>query len=92
MLARAFDLTWKRYYRPSRKPAIPEDIARPALAKCLVALMREGVVSIDDLAEGGLRHLIELTPVDSRGHLTTKGEAKFQRMWRVRHNIRLSRS
>src|SRR5580698_8841985 len=33
LLARAFDLAWKGYYRPSRVGAISASLARPALAK-----------------------------------------------------------
>jgi hypothetical protein len=62
LLALAFDRAWKRYYRPSRIGAISADVARPVLAKHLIASAKEGVVSLDDLAQGGLRHLISLTP------------------------------
>jgi cold shock protein len=43
LLARAFDRAWDRYYRPSRIGAISESVARPALAKHLIALARKGV-------------------------------------------------
>jgi hypothetical protein len=42
-LARAFDRAWNRYYRASRTGAISESVARPALAKHLVALAKQGV-------------------------------------------------
>ena len=86
LLARAFDLAWKRYYRPSRFVAISENDARPALAKHLIASAKEGVVSLDALAEGGLLHLVSLTPeIQHWGHLRIEGAgAKFQREWRVR--------
>jgi hypothetical protein len=61
-LAQAFDWAWKRYYRPSRIGAISASVARPALAKHLIALAKDGVVSFDALAEGGLLHLVSLTP------------------------------
>jgi hypothetical protein len=85
LLARAFDLAWKRYYRPSRVGAISASVARPALAKHLVALAKEGVVSVGALAEGGLLHLVSLTPEAQHwGHLRIKGaRARFLPVWRV---------
>ena len=61
LLARAFDRAWKNYYRPSRIGAISASEARSALAKHLIALAKEGVVSVDALAQGGLLHLVSLT-------------------------------
>jgi hypothetical protein len=86
LLARAFDQAWKRYYRPSRIGAISASVARPALARHLIASAKEGVVSLDALAEGGLLHLVSLTPEAQHwGHLRIEGAgAKFQREWRVR--------
>jgi hypothetical protein len=86
LLARAFDRAWKRYYRPSRVGAISASVARPALAKHLIALAKEGVVSVGALAEGGLLHLVSLTPEAQHwGHLRIKGPgARFQRARRVR--------
>jgi hypothetical protein len=88
LLARAFDLAWKRYYRPSRFGAISENDARPALAKHLIALAKEGVVSVEALAEGGLLHLLSLTPEAQHwGHLRIEGaKAKFQRQWQIRYS------
>jgi hypothetical protein len=86
LLARAFDRAWKRYYRPTRIGAISPNIARPALAKHLIALAKEGVVSLEALAEGGLLHLVSLTPEAQnwgRVRIESAG-AKFQREWRVR--------
>jgi hypothetical protein len=85
LLARAFDRALKRYYRPSRIGAIPASVARPALAKHLVALAKEGVVPEDALAEGGLLHLVSLTPEAQHwGHLRIEGAgAKFLHVWRV---------
>ena len=74
LLARAFDRAWKRYYRPSRVGAISASVARPALAKHLIAIAKEGLVSADALAEGGLLHLVSLTPETRHwGHLGIKG-------------------
>jgi hypothetical protein len=85
-LARAFDRAWKRYYRPGRIGAISATVARHELAKHLIALAKEGVVSEDALAEGGLLHLVSLTPeAEHWGHLRIeRASAKFQREWRVR--------
>jgi hypothetical protein len=89
LLARAFDRAWKRYFRPSRSGAISESIARPALAKHLIALAKEGLVSLDALAEGGYLHLVSITPAAQHwGHLRIEGAgARFQREWRVRKSI-----
>jgi hypothetical protein len=86
LLARAFDRAWKHYYRPSRIGAISASVARPALAKHLIALAKDGVVSVDALAQGGLLHLVSLTPEAQHwGHLRIKGAgARFQQVWRVR--------
>jgi hypothetical protein len=37
-------------------------VARPALAKHLIASAKEGVVSVDASTEGGLPHLVSLAP------------------------------
>jgi hypothetical protein len=87
LLAKAFDRAWKRYYRPSRIGAISGSIARPALAKHLIALGKEGVVSLEALAEGGLLHLLSLTPEAQYWGLRIDGAgAKFQREWRIRYS------
>ena len=62
VLARAFDRAWNRYYLPDRIGTISEEIARPSLAKHLVAMVKEGVNEEAALAAGGLLHLISLTP------------------------------
>ena len=86
LLARAFDRAWKRYYRPSRVGSISASVARPALAKHLIMLAKEGVVSFDALAEGGFLHLVSITPAAQHwGHLRIEGvKAKFQQQWRIR--------
>jgi hypothetical protein len=86
LLAGAFDRAWKRYYRPSRVGAISASVARPALAKHLIALAKQGVVSADALAEGGLLHLVSLTPETRHwGHLRIKGaRARFLQVWQFR--------
>src|ERR1700722_11456941 len=86
LLARPFDRAWKRYYRPSRIDPISASVARPALAKRLIALAKEGVVSLDALAEGGFLHLLSLTPEAQHwGHLRIESaRARFQRAWRFK--------
>jgi hypothetical protein len=87
LLARAFDLAWKRYYRPSRVGAVSASVAQPALAQHMVALAKkEGIVSVDALAEAGLLHLVSLTPEAQHwGHLRIKGaRARLQQVCRVR--------
>ena len=61
LLARAFDRTWSRYYRPGRVTIASEE-ARPALANHLVQMAKDGVTDEGALAAGGLLHLISLTP------------------------------
>lgn len=61
LLARAFDRSWARYYRPGRV-TVPSETARPALANELVRLAKNGVTDEDQLVAGGLVHLFALTP------------------------------
>jgi hypothetical protein len=61
LLARAFDRAWGRYYRPGRA-TIAAELARPALAKHLVEMAKDGTADEGALAAGGLLHLISLTP------------------------------
>jgi hypothetical protein len=83
-LARAFDLAWNRYYRPGRRGAIAESLARTSLAKQLIRLAKEGVSEEGALAEGGLRHLVSLT-AEPWGQLRIeRAGAKFVRPWRIR--------
>jgi hypothetical protein len=56
LLARAFERAWNQYYRPGRSTIDPQH-ARPALAKQLVALSKDGVRDEERLAVGGLIHL-----------------------------------
>jgi hypothetical protein len=64
------------------------------LAKHLIALAKDCVVSVDALAEGGLLHLISLTPEAQHwGHLRIEGAgAKFQQEWRVRFTLKASKA
>ncbi|MGH6677458.1 MAG: hypothetical protein ACREDL_00605 [Bradyrhizobium sp.] len=61
VLARAFVRAWERYYRPGRSETVAEDVARPALAKHLVAMAKGGIDRELTLAEAGLAYLISLT-------------------------------
>jgi hypothetical protein len=94
LLARAFDRAWKRYYRSSRIGAISASVARNELAKHLIGLAKEGLVSEDALAEGGLLHLLSLTPEAQHwGHLRIEGaRASFRREWRVRFTLEPSKA
>jgi hypothetical protein len=64
ILAHAFDRAWEAYYASGRGKVIPEDVARPALAKHLVAAAQEGVTDEAVLAVSGLMHLLSLTSWD----------------------------
>ncbi|MEP7016361.1 MAG: hypothetical protein ABI925_13040, partial [Verrucomicrobiota bacterium] len=65
ILARAFDLAWERYYQTRGVGTVSEEIARHSLAKYLVAKAKEAVKDEEALAEGGLQHLISLSPAPS---------------------------
>jgi hypothetical protein len=62
ILARAFVQAWHSYYLPERPDAISEEIARPALAKHLVAMAKEGMSEEVSLATAGLQYLNSFTP------------------------------
>ena len=62
LLARAFVRAWERYFVSGRSETIAEEIARPALARHLVAMAKQGVKREITLAEAGLEYLISLTP------------------------------
>lgn len=83
-LARAFDLAWNSYYRPGRRDAISELLARTSLAKQLIKLAKEGVSEEEALAEGGLRYLVSLTPEPWGQLRIERAGAKFVRPWRIR--------
>lgn len=61
ILARAFVQAWQSYYVAGRREAISEEIARPALAKHLVVMAKEGVSEEATLAAAGLQLLNSLT-------------------------------
>ena len=61
LLARAFDLAWQQYYGPEHAGTLAEEIARPALAKCLVEMAQSGVNEEEALAACGVLHLVALT-------------------------------
>ena len=60
VLARAFVLAWQSYYQPGRREIISEETARPALAKHLAALAKQGVTKEIRLAVAGLIYLNSL--------------------------------
>ena len=60
ILARAFVLAWQSYYLPGRSDTISEDTARPALAKHLVGLAKQGVIKEVRLAVAGVQYLNSL--------------------------------
>jgi hypothetical protein len=93
LLAQAFDRAWKRYYRPSRIGVLSESVARAALARYLVTSAKEGAVSMAALAQGGLEHLVSLTPeVQHWGHLRIESAGgRFQHEWRVRFTLKASK-
>jgi hypothetical protein len=86
VLARAFDRAFERYYRPGRSGKISEEIARPSLARHLVAMAKEGVRDEDGLAAGGLLHLISLGPDEPpwEEFRIEHARARFIREWHVR--------
>jgi hypothetical protein len=93
LLARAFDRAWKRYYRPTRIGAISPSIARPALAKHLIALAKEGVVSVGALAGRSSASCLAYTRSPHWGHLKIEGAgAKFQQEWRARFILKASKA
>jgi len=53
LLARAFDLAWEQFYGSDNSAPLPEDIARPALAKFLVEMAKSGVREENALAGRG---------------------------------------
>lgn len=85
MLARAFDQAWDSYYGSHRSSHLPEDVARIALAKHIIALGRAGEKDVTVLAESGLMHLDSLSPEPKSWKVSTVWlQAKFLRPWRVR--------
>jgi hypothetical protein len=89
VLARAFRRAWEGYYRPAWSGAASEEVARHALMHHLVGLAKRGVTDEGVLVEGGLLHLISLTPeappwasvrIDRAG-------ARFLLPWRVQIKI-----
>jgi hypothetical protein len=84
LLARAFDQAWDRYYQPTRRVTIPEDVARSSLATHLIKLAEQGIRDEIALAEGGIQQLISLTP-EPWGHVRIDSAcAKSVSVWRVR--------
>jgi hypothetical protein len=86
ILARTFIRAWERYYHSVQSSKISEDVARPSLARHLVAMANEGVREEDALAEGGFLHLLSLTPNEPSWDefRTDVVHARFLRQWNVR--------
>lgn len=85
VLARAFRRAWEGYYRAAWSGAVSEEVARQSLMHHLVGMAKRGVRDEGSLVEGGLLHLISLTPeappwaavrIDRAG-------ARFLLPWRV---------
>jgi len=57
-MARAFDRAWERFARPGI--AIDTETMRAALARRIVALVREGETDEGRLSAGGFLHLTQL--------------------------------
>ena len=70
ILARAFVQAWQSYYQSGRDDAISEETARPALARHLVAMAKEGVRDEIALAAAGLQFLNSVTPEPRRSYIT----------------------
>src|ERR1700758_3700327 len=60
-LARAFVRAWERYYVSGTSETVAEEVARPTLAKHLVALAKQDVLQETTLAEQGLAYLVSLS-------------------------------
>ena len=86
ILARSFIRAWERYYLSAQSEKVSEDVARPSLAKHLVAMAKEGVKEEDALAAGGLLHLISITPDKPRWEALRFEvvPARFLHRWNVR--------
>jgi hypothetical protein len=67
LLARAFDLAWGQFYGSDESGPLPEDIARPALAKFLVDMAKSGVREEKALAAAGILRLVALTMARPKG-------------------------
>lgn len=86
ILARSFIRAWERYYLSVRSNKVSEEIARPSLARHLVAMANEGVKEEDALAAGGFLHLISLTPGEPpwEEFRMEVAHARFLHQWNVR--------
>jgi hypothetical protein len=86
ILARSFIRAWERYCLSVGSRKISEEVARPSLARHLVAMANEGEREEDALAAGGLQHLISLTPSEPSWDefRTDVVQARFLHQWNVR--------
>ena len=86
ILARSFIRAWERYYLSDQSDKINEEVARPSLAKHLVAMAHNGIKEEDALAAGGLLHLMSLTPTEPpwEEFRIEVVHARFLHQWNVR--------
>lgn len=86
ILARSFIRAWERYCLSVRSRKISEEVARPSLARHLVAMANEGVREEDALAAEGFLHLISLTPDEPpwEEFRIEVVHARFLHQWNVR--------
>ena len=86
ILARSFIQAWERYCRSVQGTKVSEEVARPSLAKHLVARANEGMRDEEALATAGLLHLISLVPEEPPWAEFRLGvvQARFLHQWNVR--------
>jgi hypothetical protein len=86
ILARSFIRAWERYCRAVHSGRVSQEVARPSLARHLVAMANEGVREEDALAAEGLLHLISLTPAEPpwEEFRIEVVHARFVHQWNVR--------
>lgn len=86
ILARSFIRAWERYCLSVQGNKVTEEVARPSLARHLVAMANEGIKDEDALVAAGVLHLISLTP-DAPPWAEFRTEvvkARFLHQWNVR--------
>src|SRR5437879_1444099 len=86
ILARSFIRAWERYCVSVQDNRVSEEVARPSLARHLVAMANKGIKDEDALAAEGLLHLISLTPDEPpwEEFRIEVAQAKFLHQWNVR--------
>jgi hypothetical protein len=86
ILARSFIRAWERYCVSVQGNRVSEEVARPSLARHLVAMANKGIKDEDALAAEGLLHLISLTADEPpwQEFRIQVAQAKFLHQWNVR--------